>query len=85
MIRTQILLTEEQHKLLKEISKEKNISMAETIRECVTYYGANIADRVITSEEEKYNMALNAAGRFKSGIKDLSSNHDLYLREDLEK
>jgi hypothetical protein len=85
MIRTQILLTEEQHKLLKGISREKNISMAETIRECVTYYSANIADRVITSEEEKCNIALSAAGRFKSGIKDLSSNHDLYLREDFEK
>jgi predicted DNA-binding protein len=85
MIRTQILLTEEQHKLLKSISKEKNISMAQCVRECVTYYSANIADRVITSEEEKYNIALNAAGRFKSGIKDLSSNHDLYLSEDFEK
>ena len=85
MIRTQILLTEEQHRLLKSISKEKNISMAQTIRECVTYYSANIADHVVTSEEEKYNMALKAAGRFKSGIKDLSSNHDGYLREDFEK
>jgi len=85
MIRTQILLTEEQHKLLKSISREKSISMAETIRECVTYYGANIADWVVASEEEKYNMALKAAGRFKSGIKDLSSNHDEYLEEDFEK
>ncbi len=82
MIRTQILLTEEQHKLLKEISKEKNISMALAVRECVTLYSANIADLAITSEEEKYTIALNAAGRFKSGIKDLSSNHDLYLKED---
>jgi len=85
MIRTQILLTEEQHKLLKSISQEKSISMAETIRECVTYYSANIADRVVASEEEKYSIALNAAGRFKSGIKDLSLKHDLYLREDFEK
>ena len=85
MIRTQILLTEEQHKLLKSISREKSISMAQAVRECVTCYSANIADQVITSEEEKYNIALNAAGRFKSGIKDLSSNHDLYLREDFEK
>jgi len=85
MIRTQILLTEEQHKLLKSISREKSISMAQTVRECVTYYTANISDQVVISEEEKYNIALNAAGRFKSGIKDLSSNHDLYLREDFEK
>jgi hypothetical protein len=85
MKRTQILLTEEQHKLLKGISKEKNISMAEAVRECVTYYSANIADHVVISEEEKYNRALNAAGRFKSGIKDLSLNHDRYLREDFEK
>jgi predicted DNA-binding protein len=85
MKRTQILLTEEQHKLLKGISKEKNISMAEAVRECVTYYSANISDQVVISEEEKYTRALNAAGRFKSGIEDLSSNHDGYLREDFEK
>jgi len=85
MKRTQILLTEEQHKLLKGISKEKNISMAEAVRECITYYNANTAGLTNISEEEKYARALKAAGKFKSGIKELSSNHDKYLGEDYKK
>ena len=85
MKRTQILLTEEQHKLLKGISKEKNISMAEAVRECVTHYSTNIAGQLVISDEEKYKRALNAAGRFKSGTGDLSSKHDEYLREYFKK
>ena len=41
MKRTQILISEEQHKLLKDISSKKNISMAEAVRECITYYEKN--------------------------------------------
>ncbi len=55
--------------------------MAEAVRECVTHYSANIAGRLIISDEEKYKRALNAAGRFKSGTGDLSPKHDKYLRE----
>jgi len=82
MKRTQILLTEDQHKLLKSISKEKNISLAGAVRECIAYYNAA---NLIISDEEKYNRALKAAGKFKSGIKDLSLNHDKYLNEDFKK
>ena len=81
MRRTQILLTEKQHKILKELAKEKKISMAEAVRECVEYYNANAAGRIILSDEDKCKRALAAAGRFKSGFKDLSVNHDKYLEE----
>ena len=81
MKRTQILLTEEQHKILKNLSSEKNISMAEVVRECITYYNANIADQIVMSEDVKHDTVLKAAGRFKSGTSDLSVNHDDYLKE----
>ena len=81
MRRTQILLTEEQHTLLKDISREKNISMAEAVRECITYYSSKEADNMAISEEEKIKRALGSLGRFKSGKGDLSSRHDEYLKE----
>jgi hypothetical protein len=82
MKRTQILLTEEQYKLLKNISQEKNISIAEAVRECIVYFGAS---KSIISDDEKYKRTLKAAGKFGSGLKDLARNHDKYLDEDITK
>ena len=82
MIRTQIQLTEMQYRLLKNLSIEKNKSMAEIIRECITYYSAG---KCLTSKEEKYSKAISAMGKFKSGKKDISINHDKYLTEDFKK
>jgi predicted DNA-binding protein len=82
MIRTQIQLTEEQYRLLKTISKERNASIAEIVRECISHYSAS---RCLTSEDEKYSKAMDALGKFRSGIKDISINHDRYLAEDFKK
>ena len=82
MIRTQIQLTEMQYRLLKNLSIEKNKSMAEIIRECITYYSAG---KCLTSKEERYSKAISAMGKFKSGKKDISINHDKYLTEDFKR
>lgn len=82
MKRTQILLTEEQYKLLKNISQEKNISIAEAVRGCIIHFSTS---KSIINEDEKYERALKAIGRFRSGLKDLARNHDRYLDEDLTK
>jgi len=82
MKRTQILLTEEQYQFLKNISKEKNISIAEAVRECIVHFSTS---KPIITDDEKYDRALKAAGRFRSGLKDLAKNHDRYLDEDLAK
>ena len=55
MKRTQILISEEQHKLLKDISRKKNISMAEAVRECITYYEKS---KPIISEEQMHEKVL---------------------------
>ncbi|MDN5362101.1 MAG: hypothetical protein PWP70_1148 [Moorella sp. (in: firmicutes)] len=76
MIRTQVQLTEEQYAALKKIGASKKISMAELIRlgvEQVLAANGNIG------EQERIQRALKAAGRFRSGIKDLSHNHNAYL------
>jgi len=78
MIRTQIQLTEAQFEALKKLSAAENVSMAELIRrgvDLVLASGSNADD------EDRINRALSAAGRFRSGLKDLSVNHDAYLAE----
>ncbi|WP_338833669.1 hypothetical protein MHLNE_00120 [Moorella humiferrea] len=77
MIRTQVQLTEEQYHALKKMAAVKKISMAELIRLGV--------DQVLAGsnpgQNERIQRAIKAAGRFRSGVKDLSRNHDAYLTE----
>ncbi|MCL5985947.1 MAG: ribbon-helix-helix domain-containing protein [Actinobacteria bacterium] len=82
MIRTRIQLTEEQYKLLKTLSKERNVSIAEVVRECISHY---YDSRCLTSEDEKCSKAIDTLGKFRSGMKDISINHDRYLAEDFKK
>ncbi|MDN5344207.1 MAG: hypothetical protein PWQ18_318 [Clostridia bacterium] len=77
MIRTQAQLTEEQYNALKKISAAKKISMAELIRLGVEQVLSNSN----IGNEERVQRALKAAGRFRSGVKNLSRNHDAYLTE----
>ncbi len=76
MVRTQIQLTEEQAKALKEIAAHRGVSMAELIRESV--------EQIIEERErrEKWQKALAIMGCYRSGLSDVSANHDKYLAED---
>ncbi|MDY0028002.1 MAG: hypothetical protein RBR58_03235 [Candidatus Humimicrobiaceae bacterium] len=82
MKRTQIQLTEKQYKMLKDLSEKKNTSIAGVIRECINYYSAGSCLKGI---EEKYQRAIESIGKFKSGEKDISADHDKYLAEDFKK
>lgn len=78
MVRTQIQLTEDQAKALKRLSSLRHLSIAQLIRQGV--------DVVLRSEagiddEEKRKRALSVAGRFRSGKRDVSREHDKYLAE----
>ncbi len=78
MIRTQIQLTEEQARALREIARARQSSIAELIRSGV--------DDVVRSEagpnrEERKRRAIAASGKFHSGATDLSTAHDRYLAE----
>ncbi|MDP2934937.1 MAG: CopG family transcriptional regulator [Dehalococcoidia bacterium] len=76
MVRTQIQLTEEQAKALKEIAAQRGVSTAQMIRESV--------ERIIEERDrkEKWRKALAIMGRYRSGLSDVSANHDKYLAED---
>lgn len=78
MIRTQIQLTEEQSRKVKEVAQREDISMAEVIRRAVDHWIATYGDM---SRAERKRRALSAMGRFSSGVGDLAENHDSYLAE----
>jgi predicted transcriptional regulator len=78
MVRTQIQITEKQAKALKKLASARHLSIAEIIRQAVdTMIRANI----VVDAEERRKRARDAAGRFRSGLRDLSTEHDKYLEE----
>jgi hypothetical protein len=78
MIRTQVQLTEEQARVLKNLASIRQVSVAELIRQSV---GALIRSAGETGIEERRRRAMAAAGRFHSGASDISAKHDEYLVE----
>jgi len=81
MKRTQIQLTDKQYRLLKEISSEKNISLAEVVREAISFYSSSTA---IIDKDVKIHDALSLVGKYSSGKTDISIKHDEYLEEALK-
>ena len=79
MVRTQIQLNEEQSKVLKRLSSQRHVSLAELIRQGIDHY---LYSCCIVSPEERRQRALSVAGQFHSGKKDLSESHDDYLARD---
>jgi hypothetical protein len=79
MIRTQIQLTEDQWKTLKDLSDSRNVSMAEIIRQSVELY---IRANHPVSRDELRRRAMEVVGKFHSdGPTDISTNHDKYLAD----
>jgi len=78
MIRTQVQLREEQVRALKELAAARGVSMAELIRQSVDAF---IRSSRGVDAEERRRRAIAAAGRFRSGASDVSSDHDRYLAE----
>lgn len=73
MIRTQIQLTESQVRRLKQLATERGVSIAALIREAVDRH---IVGRDPQSVRER---AVNSIGGFRSGLPDVSEEHDRYL------
>jgi hypothetical protein len=77
VIRTQISLTEDQARRIKREAKIRGVSMSTVVREAV--------DRMIPSDEAEHRRrverALALAGKYHSGLTDVSERHDDYLVE----
>jgi hypothetical protein len=82
MVRTQIQLTKEQAEALKRLAAQKHVSVAELIRQGVE---ALIRTVGTVSPEERRERAIAITGRFRSGLTDLSTKHDDYLKEAYKK
>ncbi len=78
MVRTQIQLTEEQAKAVKKIASAQGLSVAELIRRAVDNI---VKSSTIADTEERKRRALEIVGRFRSGKRDVSKEHDAYLVE----
>jgi len=78
MLRTQIQITEEQARQLKQVAAREHKSMAEVIRE-----GIDLVLQRQTGVNEKAlrRRAIELAGKYRSGVTDLSEEHDRYLAE----
>lgn len=77
MLRTQIQLTPQQVRWLKQKAAEENISMAEVIRQSLD---AVREHNEIISPEKVRQKALQAVGAL-AGPRDLAENHDRYLTD----
>lgn len=77
MIRTQIQLTEEQLRRLRALAAARGVSVAELIRQSVD----TVAPARGVSAQTRRQRAIAVAGRFRSGQRDVSAEHDRYLAE----
>lgn len=81
MVRTQVQLTEKQITALKKLASKRRVSIAELVRQGVD---SVLESDIEASDEERRQRALSVVGKFKSGRKDLSTNHDKYLAESFD-
>jgi hypothetical protein len=77
MVRTQILLTEEQAETLRRRSRRENVSIAELVRRAIEAF----ARTEPPGDREVRARAIRAAGRFASGSRQTSTHHDEVLAE----
>ncbi len=82
MIRTQIQLTQEQARRVKEVAEREEISMAEVIRRAVDYWLTRHGDLDIVERRRRaLSVVREMDGMFRSGYTDISTNHDAHLAE----
>ena len=78
MVRTQIQLTQEQYKKLKQIAGRKKVSVAEIIRRSVDN---TLACESLPNIDELKARARTVFGAYQDSQPDVSENHDRYLSE----
>jgi hypothetical protein len=82
MIRTQIQLTEEQARRLRQAARERGVSMAEVVRRCIDRgLAAEVPDRAA-----RYARAAELVGAFEdpTGSRRVAEGHDEYLDDAYE-
>ena len=78
MVRTQIQLTDEQQNALRALSAATGRSVADLVRDAVDHA---ISGAYRVTRQERIARAMRVAGRYSSGLTDISARHDEYLAE----
>ena len=78
MIRVQVQFSEKQIQLLKARANREQVSVSEIVRRAVDAW-SKVQSEV--SADERRRRAVGVAGRFASGLKDVSAQHDDYLAD----
>ena len=78
MVRTQIQLSEDQARRLKEVAAQRGVSMADLVRQAVD---GLLQQETSPSRAELVERAIVASGRHRSGRQDVAGHHDDYLSE----
>lgn len=81
MVRMQVRLTAEQVQALRKRAAEEGVSMAELVRRGIQLYLQNCKK---PDKAEFCRRVLEVAGRFSSGLGDVSERHDDYFAEACE-
>ena len=69
----QIELTEAQRLVLEQMAGARGVSLTDLVRSSV--------DDLVRQDEERRRRALSLSGRFRSGLGDLSAQHDRHLAD----
>jgi hypothetical protein len=81
MIRTQIQLTEEQYRRLRQWSRQLGVSLSEAVRRCV---GSAMEQALKNpSYEDRVRAARSVCGKYRDGEGEsrVAQEHDRYLEE----
>lgn len=81
MVRTQIQLTDDQARQLKQLASSSGRSMADLVREGVE---ALLQDRRQPGRAELMQRAARVFGTFRSRTGDLSTQHDVHFSDAVE-
>ncbi len=79
MVRTQIQLTDDQHRKLRGWAQTLGISLAEAVRRCVAEHLA--ADAAAPSRADRIRAVLAVAGKYSDPDLDVAVEHDRYVAE----
>ena len=79
MLRSQIQLTEAQHRALKRWADRLGISFAEAVRRCVADRLAR--EEASASQADRVREARAVVGKYASGRSDVAERHDDYLMD----
>lgn len=74
MIRTQIQLEEQDFQRLKRQAARRSCSVSAFVRD-------SVKAALVESERESESLVMELAGKYRSGLPDLSKNHDAYLED----